>query len=81
MAGLPKSVLSAAAKPIAAGHNMVSGIGGGLLGGGVEKTTGLDPYKDILGIASTAFRDMEKAALTQGQNNQAQMHQELGENR
>ncbi|MDK9494323.1 hypothetical protein QEZ40_000194 [Streptomyces katrae] len=32
MAGLPKSVLDAAAKPIAAGNDVISGIGGGLLG-------------------------------------------------
>lgn len=81
MAGLPKSVLATAGKPIAAGHKIVSGIGGGLLGGGAEKATGVNPYKDIIGIASTAFREMEKAALTQGQDDQPQMHQELGDNR
>lgn len=81
MAGLPKGLLSAAGKPIAAGHKVVSGIGGGLLGGGADKAVGVNPYKDILGVASTAFRDMEKAALTQGQDDQPQMHQELGDNR
>ncbi|MFI8517719.1 oxygenase MpaB family protein [Streptomyces sp. NPDC085481] len=81
MAGLPKGLLSAAGKPLAAGHKVVSGIGGGLLGGGAEKVTGVNPYKDILGVASTAFRDMEKAALTQGQDDQPQMHQELDDNR
>ncbi|MFF5505886.1 hypothetical protein [Streptomyces roseolus] len=67
--------------PLAAGHKLVSGIGGGLLGSGAEKATGVNPYKEILGIGSSAFRDMEKAALTQGQDDQPQMHQELHDNR
>ncbi|WP_225802721.1 hypothetical protein [Streptomyces sp. NK15101] len=75
MAGVPKSALAAA------GHKLVSGLGGGLLGGSAEKATGVNPYKEILGIASTAFRDMEKAALTQGQDDQRQMYQELHDNR
>ncbi|WP_338498805.1 oxygenase MpaB family protein [Streptomyces sp. SJL17-4] len=81
MAGLANSVLATGAKPLATGHRMVSSLGGGLLGGGAEKVTGVNPYKDIIGVASTAFRDMEKAALTQGQDDQPQMHQELGDNR
>ncbi|MFH8466700.1 oxygenase MpaB family protein [Streptomyces sp. NPDC017991] len=81
MAGLPQGVLDAAAKPLAAGHGLVSKAGGGLLGGAAEKTTGVNPYKEVLGVASSAFREMEHAAVTQGQDDQPQMHQELGDNR
>ncbi|MDQ8707967.1 oxygenase MpaB family protein [Streptomyces sp. LHD-70] len=81
MAGLPKSVLDLAAKPLAAGHSLVSGVGGGLLGGGAQKATGVNPYKEILGVASKAFNDVEHYALTHDQDDQPQMHQELGDNR
>ncbi|MEU2655976.1 oxygenase MpaB family protein [Streptomyces sp. NPDC007325] len=81
MAGLPKSVLDAAAKPISAGHDLVSGIGGGLLGGGAKKATGVNPYKEIVGIASKGYNEVQKFALTHDQDDQPQMHQELGDDR
>ncbi|MCC3778965.1 DUF2236 domain-containing protein [Streptomyces sp. UNOB3_S3] len=81
MAGLPKSVLDLAAQPLAAGHGLASGIGGGLLGGGAEKVTGVNPYKEIIGIASKAYNEVQRFALTHDQDDQPQMHQELGDNR
>ncbi|MFE5396203.1 oxygenase MpaB family protein [Streptomyces sp. NPDC056568] len=81
MAGLPRGVLDLAAKPLTGGHKAVSGIGGGLLGGAAEKTTKVNPYKEILGVASGAFREMQSAAVRQGQDDQPQMHQELGDDR
>ncbi|MEU9237573.1 oxygenase MpaB family protein [Streptomyces subrutilus] len=81
MAGLPKNLLDETGKPLAAGHKLVSGVGGGLLGGGAKKTVGVNPYKEILGVASKAYNEVEKYALTQGQDDQPQMHQELGDNR
>ncbi|MFI5756668.1 oxygenase MpaB family protein [Streptomyces sp. NPDC051569] len=81
MAGLPRSVLGPAAEPLAAGHGLVSGIGGGLLGGGAKKAVGVNPYKDILGIASKGYNEVQKFALTHDQDNQPQMHQELHDNR
>ncbi|MEU0271829.1 hypothetical protein [Streptomyces sp. NPDC006307] len=81
MAGLPKGVLDLAAKPAAAGHGLVGKVGGGLFGGSAEKVTGVNPYKDILGVASSAFREMEHYAVTHDQDDQPQMHQELDDNR
>ncbi|MFF8714571.1 oxygenase MpaB family protein [Streptomyces sp. NPDC015184] len=81
MAGLPRSVLDFAAEPLAAGHEVVSGLGGGLFGGLAEKATGVNPYKEILGVASSAFREMEHYAVTHDQDDQPQMHQELGDDR
>ncbi|WP_425424508.1 oxygenase MpaB family protein [Streptomyces katrae] len=81
MAGLPKSVLGAAAEPLAAGHGVVSGIAGGMLGGTAQKATGVNPYKDILGIASKGYNEIQRFALTQGEDDQPQMHQELHDNR
>ncbi|MEU9719695.1 oxygenase MpaB family protein [Streptomyces sp. NPDC047976] len=81
MAGLPKSVLGAAAGPLAAGHGVVSGIGGGLLGGGAKKATGVNPYKEIVGVASKGFNEIQKFALTRNEDDQPQMHQELHDNR
>ncbi|MFJ9432526.1 oxygenase MpaB family protein [Streptomyces sp. NPDC101490] len=81
MAGLPRSVLDAAAKPLAAGNDVISGIGGGLLGGGVKKATGVNPYKEIVGIASKGFNEIQKFALTHDQDDQPQMHQELHDDR
>lgn len=81
MAGLPHSVLAEAGKPLAAGHGVVSGLGGGLLGGAAEQTVGVNPYQDILGIASKAFNEVERYALTHDQDDQPQMHQELHDNR
>ncbi|MER8236673.1 oxygenase MpaB family protein [Streptomyces sp. NPDC094049] len=80
MAGLPRSVLDAAAKPLAAGNDVISGIGG-LLGGGVKKATGVNPYKEIVGIASKGFNEIQKFALTHDQDDQPQMHQELHDDR
>lgn len=81
MAGLPKSILDAAAGPLAAGSGLVSGIGGGLLGGTAKQVTGVNPYKEIVGIASKAFNEIQKFALTHDQDDQPQMHQELHDNR
>ncbi|MFI0914821.1 oxygenase MpaB family protein [Streptomyces abikoensis] len=81
MAGLPKSALDLAAQPLATGHGLVSGIGGGLLGGSAEKVTGVNPYKEIIGIASKAYNEIQRYALTHDQDDQPQMHQELGDNR
>lgn len=63
MAGLPKNLLDEAGKPLAAGHKLASGFGGGLLGGGAKKTVGVNPYKEILGVASKAYNQVEKYAL------------------
>lgn len=81
MAGLPRTVLAEAGKPLAAGHEVVSGLGGGLLGGTAEKAVGVNPYKEILGIASKAFNAVERYALTHDQDDQPQMHQELEDGR
>ncbi|MFJ2651470.1 oxygenase MpaB family protein [Streptomyces sp. NPDC087420] len=81
MAGLPKSVLGVAAEPLSAGHGLVSTVGGGLLGGGAKKAVGVNPYKEVLGIASRGYNGVQKFALTHDQDNQPQMHQELHDNR
>ncbi|MFJ6620169.1 oxygenase MpaB family protein [Kitasatospora sp. NPDC091335] len=81
MAGVPRGVLDLAAGPLAAGHEVVSGLGGGLLGGAAKKATGVNPYKEIIGIASKAFNEVERFALTHDQDDQPQMHQELGDDR
>ncbi|MFF8605745.1 oxygenase MpaB family protein [Streptomyces sp. NPDC015346] len=81
MAGVPKSPLDLAGKPLAEGHKVVSGIGGGLLGGSAKKTVGVNPYKEVLGVASKHFNAIEKYALTHDKDDQPQMHQELGDNR
>lgn len=81
MVDLPRNVLGAAAEPLAAGHDLVSGVGGGLLGGAAKKATGVNPYKEILGIASKGYNEVQRFALTQGQDDQPQMHQELDDNR
>ncbi|MFJ6775554.1 oxygenase MpaB family protein [Kitasatospora sp. NPDC091257] len=81
MAGVPKGVLDLAAGPLAAGHGVVGGLGGGLLGGSVQKATGVNPYKDVLGMASKTFNEIQKFALTHDQDDQPQMHQELGDDR
>ncbi|MEU9305780.1 hypothetical protein [Streptomyces sp. NPDC048269] len=52
-------------------------MGGGLLGGTAKKAVGVNPYKDILGIVSKGYNEVQKFALTQGQDDQPQMHQEL----
>lgn len=81
MAGLPKSVLAEAGKPLAAGNDLVSGFGGGLLGGAAKKTVGVNPYKEVLGAASKAFNGVQRYAITHDQDDQPQMHQELHDNR
>ncbi|MFD5936451.1 oxygenase MpaB family protein [Streptomyces sp. NPDC060333] len=81
MAGLQKNVLDAAGKPLAAGHKLLSGTVGGLLGGTAKKVVGVNPYKEVLGIASKAFNEVERHALTHDEDDQPQMHQELGDNR
>ncbi|WP_308120313.1 oxygenase MpaB family protein [Streptomyces bambusae] len=81
MAGLPKSVLDAGAGLAAAGSGLVGGVGGGLLGGGAKKVTGVNPYKEIVGVASKGYNEIQKFALTHDQDDQPQMHQELHDNR
>ncbi|WP_345943932.1 oxygenase MpaB family protein [Streptomyces sp. SID3212] len=81
MAGLPRSVLGVAAEPLATGHGLVSTVGGGLLGGGAKKAVGVNPYKEVLGIASRGYNGVQKFALTHDQDNQPQMHEELHDNR
>ncbi|WP_241837986.1 oxygenase MpaB family protein [Streptomyces sp. CB03234] len=81
MAGVPKSPLDLAGKPLAVGHGLVSNTAGGLFGGAAKKTVGVNPYKEILGVASKAFNEVEKYALTHDQDDQPQMHQELHDNR
>jgi len=81
MAGVPKSPLDLAGKPLAAGHGLLSGVGGGLIGGSAKQTVGVNPYKDLLGVASKGFNEIEQYALTHDQDNQPQMHQELGDGR
>ncbi|MFF4694443.1 hypothetical protein [Streptomyces chattanoogensis] len=36
---------------MAAGHGVVGGLGGNLFGGAAKQTVGVNPYKDILGVA------------------------------
>ncbi|MFG3506531.1 oxygenase MpaB family protein [Streptomyces sp. NPDC047821] len=81
MAGVPKSPIDIAAKPLAEGHRVVSGISGGLLGGTAKKTVGVNPYKEVLGTASKHFNEIERYALTHDKDDQPQMHQELGDDR
>ncbi|MGC0417336.1 oxygenase MpaB family protein [Embleya sp. AB8] len=81
LAGVPKSPLDLLGKPLAAGHGILSGTAGGLLGGAAQKTVGVNPYKDILGVASEAFNEIERYALTHDQDDQPQMHQDLHDNR
>ncbi|MFD8998146.1 hypothetical protein [Streptomyces abikoensis] len=63
------------------GHGLTSGIGGGLLGDSAEKATGVNPYKEIIGIAPKAYNEIQRYALTHDQDNQPQLDQELGDNR
>ncbi|MFJ5222866.1 hypothetical protein [Streptomyces sp. NPDC088400] len=81
MAGLKRSVLDAAGKPLATGHGLLSGTAGGLLGGTAKNVVGVNPYKEVIGLASKAFNDVERHALTHDQDDQPQMHQELNYNR
>lgn len=81
MAGIPESPLDLAGKPLAAGHGLISNTAGGLFGETAKKTVGVNPYKDILGIASKAFNEVENYALTHNEDDQPQMHQELHDDR
>ncbi|MFH7598602.1 hypothetical protein WDV06_26435 [Streptomyces racemochromogenes] len=57
MAGLPKSVLATAAKPLAAGHDLVSGI--------AQKATGVNPYKETAPYAPGPPRQPLKSPTRQ----------------
>ncbi|MFJ4780039.1 oxygenase MpaB family protein [Streptomyces sp. NPDC088762] len=81
MAGVPRSPIDFAAKPLAEGHKAVSGLGSGLLGGAAKNTVGVNPYEKAVGIASKSFNEIEKYALTHDKDDQPQMHQELHDNR
>ncbi|MFD7923862.1 oxygenase MpaB family protein [Streptomyces sp. NPDC059740] len=81
MAGVPKSPLDLAGRPLAEGHKVVSGLGGGLFGEAARKTVGTNPYDEPIGVASKAFNEIEKYALTHDQDDQPQMHQELHDDR
>jgi hypothetical protein len=81
MAGVPRSPLDLAGKPLAEGHKVISGLGGGLLGGSAKKATGVNPYEEVLGVASKGFNEIVKYAVTHDQDDQPQMHQELGDDR
>ncbi|MER7000595.1 oxygenase MpaB family protein [Streptomyces sp. NPDC000410] len=81
MAGIPKSPIDFAAKGVAAGHSLLSNTAGGLLGGSAKQAVGVNPYKEAIGVASKAFNEIENYAITHGQDDQPQMHQELGDNR
>ncbi|MGW6568181.1 oxygenase MpaB family protein [Streptomyces sp. NPDC054975] len=74
-------VLDPAAKAAATGNRVVGGIGGGLLGDGAKKVTGVNPWQEVRGELSKAFNKVENYALTHGQDDQPQMHQELGDDR
>ncbi|MEV8530258.1 MULTISPECIES: oxygenase MpaB family protein [unclassified Streptomyces] len=81
MAGIPHSVVDLAAKPAAAMHNIFSSTIGGLGGDTAKKAAGVNPYDEILGVASKAFNQVELYALTHDKDDQPQMHQELHDNR
>ncbi|MFI6986646.1 hypothetical protein ACIBSV_50015 [Embleya sp. NPDC050154] len=63
------------------GRGLVSHTAGGLFGETAKKTVGVNPYTDIIGVASKAFNDVERYALTHDTDDQPQMHQELHDNR
>ncbi|MFF7250154.1 oxygenase MpaB family protein [Embleya sp. NPDC008237] len=81
MAGIPRSPLDIAGTPLATGHGLLSHTAGGLFGETAKKTVGVNPYTDIIGVASKAFNDVERYALTHDTDDQPQMHQELHDNR
>ncbi|MDI3388108.1 oxygenase MpaB family protein [Streptomyces sp. B-S-A8] len=81
MAGLPHTVLAEAGKPLAAAHGAFSSTVGGLFGGTAKKAVGVNPYDDVIGIASKAYNEVQRYALTHDQDDQPQMHQELHDNR
>ncbi|AZQ74934.1 hypothetical protein EKH77_30445 [Streptomyces luteoverticillatus] len=63
------------------GPGLTSGIGGGLPGCSAEKATGVSPCEEIMGIASKAYNEIQRYALTHEQDDQPRTHQELGDNR
>ncbi|WP_437105261.1 oxygenase MpaB family protein [Streptomyces sp. enrichment culture] len=81
MAGVPRSPIDFAAKGLATGHKLASGLGSGLLGGGAKKVTGVNPYEEAVGIAAKGYNEIVRFAITHDQDDQPQMHQELGDNR
>ncbi|MFE0021175.1 hypothetical protein [Amycolatopsis sp. NPDC059021] len=81
MADIPQNLISVVAKPAAAVHGIFSSAFGGLAGGTAQKAVGLNPYDEILGIASKAFNGVEHYALTHDQDDQPQMHAELHDDR
>ncbi|AJC52728.1 oxygenase MpaB family protein [Streptomyces sp. 769] len=81
MAGIPKSAVDLVAKPAAAMHNLFSSTVGGLGGGSAKKVVGVNPYDEILGVASKAFNQVELYALTHDKDDQPQMHQDLHDDR
>ncbi|WP_382466013.1 hypothetical protein ACFIN9_31910 [Streptomyces noursei] len=81
MAGIPKSAVDLVAKPAAAMHDLFSSTVGGLGGGSAKKVVGVNPYDEILGVASKAFNQVELYALTHDKDDQPQMHQDLHDDR
>ncbi|WP_256255982.1 oxygenase MpaB family protein [Streptomyces sp. MUSC 14] len=81
MAGIPKSPVDLVAKPAAALHSIFSSTVGGLGGDTAKQVVGVNPYDEILGVASKAFNQVELYALTHDKDDQPQMHQELHDNR
>ncbi|MFJ2815364.1 oxygenase MpaB family protein [Streptomyces sp. NPDC087294] len=81
MAGLQHSLLDVAGKPLAAGNSLFIGTASGLFGGTAKKVVGVNPYEEVIGVASKAFNDVERYALTHDEDDQPQMHQELNDNR
>ncbi|MEU8975273.1 DUF2236 domain-containing protein, partial [Streptomyces monashensis] len=81
MAGIPKSPVDLVAKPGAALHSIFSSTVGGLGGDTAKQVVGINPYDEILGVASKAFNQVELYALTHNKDDQPQMHQELHDNR
>ncbi|MGW0499834.1 oxygenase MpaB family protein [Streptomyces sp. NPDC003007] len=81
MAGVPGSPIDLAGKPLAQGHKAVSSLGSGLFGGAAKKTVGVNPYDEVVGLAAKGYNQIVKYAITHDQDDQPQMHQELGDDR
>ncbi|SFY52678.1 hypothetical protein [Streptomyces sp. F-1] len=62
-------------------HNTFSSTVGGPGGDRAKKARGVNPYDEILGVASKAHNKVELYALTHDQDDQPQMHQEIHDNR
>jgi hypothetical protein len=81
-AGIPRNAaLDTGAKLASAGHGVASGIGGGMFGGTADKAVGVNPYDEIIGVASKQFNKIQDYALSHQGDDQPQMHQELGDDR